>query len=153
MFALRIYTILNPVSLLGLPFVDYVVERYGYHGGFQVINLLAFGYNLVKVTSTDLNVQIIGFVLFSFYRCFLFSVTFSFLPTFLSFNVVGKATGIIFFIVAILSVLNIPLAAWAVEGLDSFFLPNLIWTILVLPCIYSAWYLGKFIAWEKRCSR
>lgn len=147
---LSIYTFLHPVSLLGLPLVDYVIGRWGFQGGFQMINFLGLGYTVVKVVSSNLNVQILGFVLFSFYRCFLFSISFSFLPVFLSVNVVGTASGVIFFVVAILSVANIPLASWAVEGLGSFFLPNLIWTCLVIPCIFAAWYLGRFIDYEKR---
>ena len=140
----RICTLLYPISLIGLPLVDFVIDRYGYHGGLQLVNGFALGTNIVKVVTRNLDVQIVGFVFFSFFRLFLFSVTFSFIPTFLSVPVVGKATGIVFFVTAILSLINIPLAAWAVEILGSFFWPNLLWTLLILPCIGSAWYLGRF---------
>lgn len=115
-----------------------------------MINLLCLGYNFVKVGSSDLNVQILGFALFSFYRCFLFSISFTFLPMFLSFDVVGTASGVVFFVVAILSSINIQVATWAVEVLGSFFLPNLMWTFFVIPCIMAALYLGRYIAFEER---
>jgi hypothetical protein len=88
---------LTPASLLALPVADAIsVRGYGIYGGFQTVNLLALAYNLFRVSSDiNLNVQVlVGFVLFSFYRCFLFGVTLSFLPTLLASNVVGKANGI-----------------------------------------------------------
>jgi hypothetical protein len=41
-------------------------------------------------------IQSVGFTLFSFYRCFLFGVTFSFLPQLLKRTLVGKGYGLVF---------------------------------------------------------
>jgi hypothetical protein len=137
---LTIFTLLMPASLLALPFVDAMIVRYGFHGGFQCINALALAYNLIRTASDNLNVQIAGFIFFSFFRCFLFGVTFSFLPTILAPKVTGKASGLLFFIAGVTAFLNIPLANLAVETFDgNFFVPNLIYTILVIPCIAAAW--------------
>jgi hypothetical protein len=177
---LTIFTLLMPASIVGIPFVDAVVANYGFVGGLQGINLLALAYNVIKVrlrwmdscaigcvaevlctgrshkyilsqvSSDSLNVQVAGFVLFSFFRCFLFSVTFSMLPAFLDQKVIGKATGFLYFFGGIISFLNIPMKDLAVEHLDGdFFAPNLVYTILVLPCIAAAWGIGQTMKREK----
>lgn len=148
---LTIFTLLTPVSILGLPFVDRVVLRFGFSGGLQCINLLALIYNTVKLSSSNLNVQIIGFVVFSFYRCFLFGVTFSFLPTLVGQKLVGKATGFMYSIAAVASLLNIPLSQVAVKSLDgNFFIPNLIVTCLMVPCTFAICALNRLMKREKR---
>ena len=148
---LTIFALMMPVSILGLPFVDTVVLRFGFTGGLQGVNVLALSYSAIKVLSTNLNVQIVGFILFSFYRCFLFSVTFGFLPILLAESVVGKAAGIMYAIAAVASFLNIPLANLAVQQFDgNFLVPNLVMMILILPCFVAAWGLGRYMKREKR---
>jgi hypothetical protein len=76
-------------------------------------------------------------------------VTFGILPTFLDQKVIGKATGILFFAGGIANFLNIPMKDLAVKHLDGdFFIPNLIYTILVVPCIVAAWGIGQAIKRE-----
>ena len=105
---------------------------------------------LSQISSDNLNVQILGFIFFSFYRCFLFSVTFGFLPTFLDQKVIGKAGGILFFSGGIANFLNIPMKDLAVKHMDGdFFIPNLVYTILLIPCIAAAWGIGRAIKREK----
>jgi hypothetical protein len=148
---LAIFTLLAPVSILGLPFLDWILNQYGYHAGFQLINVLAIGHGIVMVSSESLNVQILGFLVASFFRCFLYATTFSFVPTFLGAQVVGKGSGILPCVTGIFGFVNIPLAHWAVNGLDgNFFYPNLLFTLLVLPCIGLAWIMGKGIGREQR---
>lgn len=55
-------------------------------------------YILVKVTIKDLNLQIIHFVLVAVVRCYLFAVSFSFLPRLLGADVVGKGTGVLYMV-------------------------------------------------------
>jgi hypothetical protein len=131
-----------------VPFVEPLIHRYGFHGGLQTINVLGFAYSIVKIATRSLNLQIIGFLIFSLYRCFLFSITFSFLPTFIRFDVVGQAIGIVFFVTAVLSIVNIPLAQLAVERFQSFWWPNAIWVALNVPCVVAAWQLGRFMTLE-----
>jgi hypothetical protein len=151
---LTIFTLLMPASIVALPFVDTVILRFGFAGGLQGINLLALGYSAIKVTTKDLNVQIFGFILFSFYRSFLFGVTFSFLPNLLAESVVGKAAGIMYAIAAVASFLNIPLANLAVQRFQgNFFIPNLVLMVLILPCFVAAWSLGRYLEREKRLTR
>jgi hypothetical protein len=146
---LTIFTLLMPASILALPLVDYAILHFGFVGAFQSINVLSFSYTVIKVSSSNLNVQILGFILFSFYRCFLFGVSISFLPTLIGPNVVGKAVGILYAVAGILSFVNIPLAKLAVERLDgNFFIPNLIYCLFAIPCIVLAFMIGRRIKQE-----
>lgn len=150
---LSIFVLMTPVSILGLPFMDYILNRYGYHMGLQSINILAIAYGLVKVCSDSLQVQVFGFLLFSMFRCFMFTITFSFLPTFMAGKVVGRAAGIMVLSQGITSLVNIPLASWAVNGLDgNFFIPNLLYTVGVVPFLYIAWLMGRGVHQETRAS-
>jgi hypothetical protein len=150
---LSLFVLMTPVSLLGLPFIDFILNRYGYHAGLQSINVLALLYSVVKVSSDSLNVQVFGFLLFSMFRCFLFSLCFSFVPTFLTGNVVGRGIGVMVMFQGLTALVNIPLASWAVNGLDgNFFLPNLLYTIATIPFFYVAWLMGAGIKVEKRAS-
>lgn len=113
---LTIFTLLMPATVVAIPFVDAVLLRLGFYGGFQSINVLSLAYNIVKLSSHSLNVQVLGFVFFSFKQSFLFGVTFSYIPKLFAQGVVV-----------------------AVEKLDgNFFIPNLVLTLLVLPCIGAA---------------
>ena len=141
---LTIYTLLTPASILGLPVLDFVLTRYGYHAGLQTVNALALAQGVIMVSSDNLNVQVLGFIFASFFRCFMYTICLGILPAFLGVNAVGKGSGIMPCIAGLLSLVNIPLASWAVNGLNgNFFYPNLIYTLLVLPCIYLAWELGQ----------
>ena len=148
---LTIFTLLTPASVCGLPFVDHVLLRYGFHSGFQAVNLLALAHQIIRVSSDNLNVQVAGFVLFSFFRCFFFAITLSYLPMLFHPAVVGKATGILYAAGSIVSLINLPLVNVAVERLNgNFFIPNLVYTILVFPCILAACGLGRYMEKEKR---
>jgi Major Facilitator Superfamily len=147
---LAIFTLLMPVSILGIPFTDQMIARYGYHAGFQTVLLLAAVHGIIITSCDQLNgVQIFGFVVFSFYRCFLFSIVFSYVPTLLSGDVVGKGVGAMHFVAGVFSFCNIPLANLAVTELDgNFFIPNLLYTLLVIPCSVAAWMIGRSIQRE-----
>jgi hypothetical protein len=151
---LTIFTLLGPASLLAVPCTDAITSKYGFHGGLQFINVLALGYTLVRLLSDDLNVQILGFILFSFFRSFLFGVTFSILPVLLSADVVGKATGLLYALAGVTAYINVPLSKFALEQQNGdFFIPNLMYAILIAPCVVAAWWLGKAIEKEDRIRR
>ncbi len=77
-------------------------------------------------------------------------MTFGFLPTFLDQKVIGKAAGILYCSGGITNFLNIPMKDLAVKQMDGdFFVPNLVYTILLLPCIAAAWGIGRAIKQEK----
>jgi len=148
---LTIFTLLMPASVCGLPFVDQIILRFGFKGGFYAINVLNLAFNIIKVTSTNLPVQAVGFVIFAFFRCFLFSIVLSYLPVLLSEKVVGKASGILYACGSILGFLNIPLANLAVKRLDgNFFVPNMVWTAMIVPCTIAACLLGQCMDQELR---
>ena len=148
---LKIFTLLTPASVLGLPFVDIILQRYGYGVGLGVVNLLAIIQGIVQVSSANLNVQIIGFVFYSFYRCFLFSVSFSCLPAFMSGEVVGKSYGFLILGGGLLGLINIPLSNAAVQQLDgNFFVPNLFYLLACLPCFYCCYIIAKGLRREKK---
>jgi hypothetical protein len=147
---LTIFTLLTPVSILGLPFIDYIFHYHGYHMALQCTNMLGIGYMLVRLCSTNLNVQIIGFIIFAIFRCFLYSTFQSLLPTLFSSDVVGLMTGILIGIPGITAFLNIPLAKYTIQTADgNFFVANLLYTLLVIPCIIAAYCIGQSIQREK----
>lgn len=118
---LTIFTLMTPVSILGLPFMDFILNRWGYHAGFQSINVLSLAHGIILTSSDNLNVQILGFIIFSFFRCFLFTISFSFVPTFMSQSVVGRGSGIMTFWFGVLSFVNIGLSSWAVSQTYSYY--------------------------------
>ena len=147
---LSIFSLLTPVSILGVPFIDYAILNFGWTGAFHGTNLLGLIYMLIKVVSSDLNVQIIGFVVFSFYRSFLFGICFSFLPGLVSPPVIGRAAGIMFAIAGGTSFLTIPLARLAINTYDGdFFIPNLIFLCFTVPCSLAVVGLGIYLGKEK----
>lgn len=95
---LSLFTLLQPASILALPVVDATVQYGGFGAAFQMVNLLTFIYISIKLTVEDLNWQTIHFVLVAVVRCYLFAVSFSFLPRLLGPQVVGKATGIMYMV-------------------------------------------------------
>ena len=146
---LSIFTLLTPVSVLGAPFVDYLILNFGWTVALQSINMLAVSFLSIKVFSTDLNVQIIGFLLFSFYRSFLFGVSFSFLPSLIAGPVVGRAGGIMTASAGVVGLLLIPLIQLVV-GNDKvdFFIPNIVILSLCVPTTIVICLLGRFIRLE-----
>ena len=146
---LTIFTLLMPASLLALPFVDVILGKYGYRAGLQTVNILALIHGLIQVCSDDLNVQIIGFVAFTFFRCFLFSVTFSFMASFLRPNASGLGAGYMNLAGGVCTICNIPLANAAMLHLDSFFVPNLVYTVGSVPFFLAAYLMGK---WSREAS-
>ena len=149
---LTLFTLLMPVSLLALPFVDYITIRLGLTGGLQTVNILGLTFLLIRVFDDRLNsLQVVGFVVSSFYRCFLGGVVFSFLPTLLHERVVGKAMGLLYMANGIILLINIPLATYTVKELNgNFMIPNLAYATLLLPCIVLAWMLGITLRKEQK---
>jgi MFS family permease len=147
---LSIFTLLTPVSVLGLPFVDLILHRWGYAAGLHACNLLGICQGIVQVSSKNLSVQILGFVFYSFYRCFLFSVTFSALAAFIRGDVLGKGCGIYILSGGLVGLaFNIPLSNVAVNYLGgNFFIPNLIYLLGCLPCIFLCYQVGRGFAKE-----
>ena len=68
---LTIFTLSTPISIFGAPIMDFAILRHGWIVSLQCVNVLAVSVSLIKVLSTNLNVQVVGFVFFSFFRNFL----------------------------------------------------------------------------------
>jgi len=147
---LTIFSSLNAASLVGIPFIEWILSHKGYHAGFQLVNIMALVHGTIQVSSENMNVQVLGFIIYSFYRCYLFSVVFSYLPLFLSGQVVGRASGVMFICTSMLSTTNIGLSRWAVNQDYNFWGPNLLYTVMVAPMIIVAWFIGKGIRREAR---
>eukprot|EP00985_Skeletonema_marinoi_P015427 scaffold7970_cov147-Skeletonema_marinoi.AAC.3 len=147
---LSIFTLLTPVSVLGLPFVDLILHKWGYGAGLHTCNLLGICQGIVQVSSTNLSMQILGFVFYSFYRCFLFSITFSALAAFIRGDVIGKGCGIYILFGGLAGLaFNIPLANVAVNSLGgNFFIPNLVYLLGCLPCTFLCYQVGRGFAKE-----
>lgn len=148
---LTVFTLLTPVSILGAPFVDLMILNFGWSASFHMINVLSLGYMLVKVTSTSLNVQIVGFVIFSFYRSFLYGICFSFLPTIIGGSVVGLAAGMMSFSAGLVNVLEIPLVNVALNDSNDgdFLIPNLVFLALTVPTVACVCLIGRYIRLER----
>lgn len=145
---LKIFTLMQPASILALPLVDWIIRKLGFGAAFQGVNLINFVYIFIKVTSTNLKVHVVTFLMVATVRCFLYATTFSFLPLLLSGDVVGRGTGFLCMIGGILSFLNIPLNSFAARG--DFFTPNLIYLLAVIPCTFAAASVSATIAMEKK---
>lgn len=143
---LAIFTLMQPASILSLPIVDATVNNLGFGAAFQAVNILNFVYIFIKLTLMNLNVQIVHFVLVAVVRCYLYAVTFSFLPSLLSSDAVGKGTGFLYMIGGLTSFVNIPLSHWA--GQVGFGPPNLLYLSVVVPCVAFVRVVQKIIEKE-----
>ncbi len=144
---LTIFTLISPLSLLGAPLVDKLLLNYGWIAAFQTVNGLSVLYQVIKISSNNLNVQIAAFVAFSFYRSFFFGITFGFLPTLMGNEAIGRAAAILNFALGIMGIPGIFLVPIVVEN-NSFFVASLFFLILTIPCIISIHLLGKCIRIE-----
>jgi hypothetical protein len=133
---LSLFTILQPASIFALPLVDATVHKFGFGTAFQCVNALTFVYILIKLTSDNLNVQVVTFVMVAVIRCYLYAVTFSFLPRLLSADAVGKGTGFLYMVGGVASFVNIPLNNMVLK--TGFFPPNLLYCILTVPTTLMA---------------
>jgi MFS family permease len=143
---LKLFTLMQPASILALPLVDWLVNHYGFGAAFQAVNVINFVYILIKCTSTNLHLHVVTFFMVAAVRCFLYATSFSFLPSLLSADVVGRGTGFLYMIGGLASFLNIPLNFLASGG--DFLTPNLIYLFAVFPCAYATWYVQKTISRE-----
>ena len=124
---LMIFTLMTPVSILGGPLIDWTILTLGWPAALFTINGLAVAFQVVKLITDNLNIQIVGFVIYSFYRSFLFGISFSFLPSLMGHEVAGKAAGIMSGFAGImnLGLLGFVQMAMSTDGGD-FTVPNLI---------------------------
>jgi len=141
---LKIFTLLQPVSILGLPLMDWIINNKGYNVAMQSINILGIAHGVIQVSSNNLNVQVFGFVVFSFYRCFVFAINFGFLPTYLGIAAVGRGAGLLTLCQGIMCATSIPLANLAINHLGgNFFWPNLIEMIVLVPLFAVVGIIGQ----------
>lgn len=141
---LSIFSLSSPIVLLGLPLVELFVKKCGYIFALQSVNVVAIAHGIVLLASKNLNAQVVGFVLFMFYRCFLLSVCFSYLETFAEKHALGKLTGLVNVAPGLVILLNIPLTQWALVQLKGdFFWPNFTYTMVIVPLVVGVWYLGR----------
>ena len=142
---LTIFTLLTPLSILGAPFMDWCILHLGWINSLQVVNVLGLGFSTIKVVTTNLNAQIVGFVIFSFCRSFIFGLSFSFLPKIVKGSVIGRAQGILAGMAGLLNLVNIPMASFAVNQMEGdFFWPNIFYVLVYIPCFISILVLGRY---------
>lgn len=141
---LTIFTLSTPLSIVGAPFMDWCILHLGWINSLQVVNVLGLGFSTIKVVTTNLNAQIVGFVIFSFCRSFIFGLSFSFLPKIVKGSVIGRAQGILAGMAGLLNLVNIPMASFAVNQMEGdFFWPNLFYVLVYIPCFISILVLGR----------
>jgi hypothetical protein len=145
---LRLFTIFQPASILALPLVDATVHKFGFGTAFQCVNALTFIYILIKLTSDNLNMQVVTFAMVAVIRCYLYAVTFSFLPRLLSADAVGKGTGLLYMVGGVASFVNIPLNNMVLK--TGFFPPNLLYCILTIPTTLMALVVQMTIRKEEK---
>ena len=147
---LTIFTLLTPFSIIALPFLDVVIHSFGFHGGLQAVNVLALFHGIIKVWVRNLNVQVAGFVFFTFFRCFLYSVALSCVADFISQASIGKATGTLFVLSGLAGFVNLGLAQLAVDE-GYFFIPNLVYFVGTIPMFYLTYQIGRALEKDKHC--
>ena len=139
---LGIFTLLTPFSIIALPFLDAVINKLGFYAALQAVNILGILHGIIKVGYPSLTIQVVGFVVFTFFRCFLYSVGLSCAASFIGPSSIGKATGTLYVLAGVTSFFNIGLAHWAIER-ESFFFPNLVYLVGTFPMIYLTHKLGE----------
>eukprot|EP00536_Pseudo-nitzschia_multiseries_P001066 jgi/Psemu1/250191/estExt_Genewise1Plus.C_130092 len=148
---LGIYTLMTPISITALPFLDVVINRFGFHAALQSVNALAMVHGIIRVSSTDLNVQILGFVVYSFFRCFLYAAGLSCLADFISLGATGRATGTLFVLAGVASFFNIGMTHLAIDVFEgNFFVPDMIFLLLNVPMVLLTWWLGMGLRRDQR---
>jgi len=151
---LGIFTLTTPISLAALPFLDVVTNRFGFHAALQSVNALAIVHGMLRVTSTNLNVQILGFVVYSFFRCCLYAAGLSCLADFVGLGAIGRATGTLFVLAGVASLFNIGMTHLAIDVFGgNFFVPDLIFLLLNIPVIGLTWWLGGALGRDQRARR
>lgn len=146
---LSIFTLMAPLSIIALPFLDVAVNKYGFHVALQTVNALAIAHGITRVVFQSLNAQVLGFVFFTFFRCFLYSVAFSCVAGFVGPTAIGRATGTLFVLSGLVSFANIGLAHLAVEAGD-FFVPNLVFLVGTIPMVYLTYEIGRALEKDQR---
>ena len=149
---LGLFTLLAPVSIVALPFLDVAMNKYGFHAALQVVNALAIVHGIIKVCVDNLNVQIVGFVAFTFFRCFLYSVSLSCTASFIGSDAIGKATGTLYVLSGVASFVNIGLAKVATVKGD-FFVPDLVFLVGTVPMICVTCEIGRALDADKKGHR
>lgn len=146
---LTVFTLLSPVSILGSPVIDKIILLFGWNGALQSINILAVAYMSVKVASKSLDVQILGFLIFVFYRSYLFGISFSFVPILIHNTVVGRAAGIMAGCGGLASCLAIPLIRLALKSDGGFLVPNSALLCLIVPTTTAVCIVSNYLQKEE----
>lgn len=136
---LKLFTLVQPASILALPLVDVIVQHCGFGVAFQAVNWMNVIYISIKLVSTNLHMQVVTFFLIAAVCCFLYASVYSYLPTLLSTDVVGRGTGFLSMVGGLASSVNIPLDSLAQQY--GFGVPNLIYLLSVLPCTVAVCHL------------
>lgn len=145
---LTIFTLLAPASVLGSPFIDKAILKFGWTAALHSVNVLAVAYMTVKVASTSLDVQILGFIIFMFYRSFLFGISFSFVPVLMNATVVGRAAGAMAGCAGLASCMAIPLIRLALKSDGGFLVPNAVLLSLCLPTTAAVCVVSHYLQLE-----
>lgn len=73
----------------------------------------------------------------------------SFIPTLPAPQLIGTACALLYMFTGILSVMNIGMAHLAIEIIGDFFVSDLVYTLLLIPCvILASWGIGRCIKEE-----
>ena len=146
---LGIFALMAPFSVVTVPLTDMLISRLGFSLTFQVVHVLVAIQFGIRILSDDLNVQIVSFVIFTISRNIFYGVSFSWLPTILSPAVVGKASGVLVLGFGLFSFVNVPLASLAVSQ-ESFLIPDILHTAMIVPSAIMAWMIGRVIRRENK---
>ncbi|KAA8497952.1 Protein FMP42 [Porphyridium purpureum] len=99
-----------PVGIVFIPLIDFTVRRFGLIFSLQMTNVLGLVYGLMTLIPV-LAVQVPVFIVFTCFRAFLYGVMSTFNAWVFGYRTIGRMTGFVFSISAIVSLLQYPLVS------------------------------------------
>ena len=109
-----------------------------------MVNVFAIAHGIILIGTSNLNLQVVGFVIFAIYRCIAYAILLSYLEVTAKKHVLGKLTGLISVIPALSNLMNIPISNWALGRLHGdFFWPNVAYTMATMLCVVGVIYLER----------
>jgi MFS family permease len=111
------FTALLPIGVLGIPLFGWLTDKLGFTWSILATCLLAIGFSICALIN-DLKLQILSFLLYSFFRSFLFSVMFAYLAHEFGYRHFGLLSGLTLLLAGCVGMATISISSNAVAAND-----------------------------------